>query len=444
MNQNTAKLLQNLKDNGMSGEIFSIDSREMKMEFKGDKLWGCRDNQSSGKAIRAAKDGKVCFLTRNILDSPEEIVSEAKELIPFGQPFTWQWPADKSDPLEGIYNPEINNISFDSLVKLGEEAVKQMKSEVPEASVDFSASRDTSKTEISNTEGLDETFQDTSMSLSVTGKIAEEGNILWWASFNLSYGAIDNIDGLVEKTVDVLRQARQNVEPIKGKVPVILSPDAVSSVMTALKTGINGRKIVQGTSPLKDRIGEAILDPRITVREVPRNIELAGAQPFDDEGVPLKDGFIVENGVLRRYMLDLYTAGSLGLAPTGNGCRSAMMAGRTHDAMPSPGAQSWYMEGGDSTLEELMTEAGDAILIHFTPDVFQGDLTNGDFSGSIYMGLLVKNGKIAGRVKNLQFSGNLYELLGDQLVGMTRDVYRPSLGAGARYPWVLAKDVSVS
>ena len=92
---------------------------------------------------------------------------------------------------------------------------------------------------------------------------------------------------------------------------------------------INGAAIARGASWLKDAMGEPVLPRGIDLVEDPFRPRIGGSRPFDAEGLPAARRALVEDGVLRSWILDLATARQLGLRSTGN-------AGRGTSAPPSP------------------------------------------------------------------------------------------------------------
>ena len=74
---------------------------------------------------------------------------------------------------------------------------------------------------------------------------------------------------------------------------------------------------------------------------------------------------------------------------------------------------------GDTSLDEMLRGLDEAILVEQVIGLGQGNVLSGEFSNNVSMGFLVRNGEVVGRVKNTMIAGNVYELLKDQLIGLS-------------------------
>ena len=113
--------------------------------------------------------------------------------------------------------------------------------------------------------------------------------------------------------------ARLNpTRPKTTRLPVVYDPRVASSLLGHLVGAINGAAVARGTSFLKDRMGQRIFAPGITIIDDPRRPRGLRSRPFDGEGVPTARRVIVEDGVLTTWLLDSRSARQLGLRTTGH------------------------------------------------------------------------------------------------------------------------------
>jgi len=87
------------------------------------------------------------------------------------------------------------------------------------------------------------------------------------------------------------------------------------------------------------------------------------------------------------------------------------------------------------------------VIVDSIMGIMMSNLLAGDFSGNVAYGLKVENGRVAGRVKDTMIAGNIYRLLKDNVVGISKEVERVGLMGfigSHSYPYVLMKDVSIS
>src|SRR6202022_4722444 len=94
-----------------------------------------------------------------------------------------------------------------------------------------------------------------------------------------------------------------------------------NSILDHIFEGINGDSVYRGASFLAGKLGEKIAGDQITVIDdgtIPGGF---GTSPFDGEGIPTRRTIVIENGVLKSYLLNSYTARKLGMKTTANATR---------------------------------------------------------------------------------------------------------------------------
>jgi PmbA protein len=105
------------------------------------------------------------------------------------------------------------------------------------------------------------------------------------------------------------------------EAPVVFDPDAARSILGLLAGCIMGNTIWRKSSYLVGREGTRIASDLVTVIDDPLRPRAPGSRPFDGEGLAARQNLIVEQGVLRTYLCDSYSARKLGRASTGSASR---------------------------------------------------------------------------------------------------------------------------
>src|SRR5690606_27438896 len=129
-----------------------------------------------------------------------------------------------------------------------------------------------------------------------------------------------------------------------------------AQVLSPLLGAVSGPAVARGASFLKDRLGQPVLPKGVDLVDDPFRPRGLGSTPFDDEGVAVTRRAIVEDGVLTTWLLNSAAAAQLGLASTGHASRG--LAGP-----PGVSTHNLHLEAGDRTLDGLMADAGDGLLI---------------------------------------------------------------------------------
>ena len=166
----------------------------------------------------------------------------------------------------------------------------------------------------------------------------------------------------------------------------------------------SGRAVLDGASPLKDRLGEEVFDPRLTLWDDATLPYRPGSCPCDGEGVPSQRIPLVSQGVVANFLYDLPTAALAGKKSTGSGRRMG-------DRLPAPGISSLVIEEGRGQFEDMVGDVKEGLVVEQLMGGTQGNLLNGDFSGNVLLGYKVERGNISGRVKDTMISGNVYQVL---------------------------------
>jgi PmbA protein len=126
-----------------------------------------------------------------------------------------------------------------------------------------------------------------------------------------------------------------------------------------------------------------------------------GTTPFDGEGIPTRRTVVIENGILKSYLLNTYTAKKLGLETTANASRG--LAGT-----PGIGPGNYFLEPGPKTPNQIIAEIKDGLYV--TEFLGHGaNLVTGDYSRGA-SGMWIVNGELAYPVEEITVAGNLKDM----------------------------------
>ena len=186
-----------------------------------------------------------------------------------------------------------------------------------------------------------------------------------------------------------------------ANMPVIFDPRVSKSLLGSFAGAINGSSIARGTSFLKDAMGKQIFANGINIIDEPHRIRGLGSKPFDGEGVANKKLHLVENGVLKSWLLDVRCANKLGLLTTGN-------ASRGLSSPPSPSSTNLYLDAGKLSPEELIADVKSGFYV--TSLFGMGiNLVTGDYSQGA-SGFFIENGQKSYAVSEVTIAGKLVDM----------------------------------
>ena len=185
------------------------------------------------------------------------------------------------------------------------------------------------------------------------------------------------------------------------KVPVVFDPRVSGSLVSHLASAINGSSIARKTSFLKDKLGAQLFAPGIDIIDDPLRRRGLRSRPFDAEGVAARRLALVENGVLKSWLLDCATARELGLVTTGHAQRGA-------SSTPSPGPSNLHLEPGRASPAELLRDISDGFYVTDLIGMGVNSVT-GDYSRGA-AGFWIENGERCYPVSEVTIAGHLFDI----------------------------------
>jgi len=189
-----------------------------------------------------------------------------------------------------------------------------------------------------------------------------------------------------------------------AQVPVVFDPETAGDLLGHVFSALSGYAVFRNATFLKDRLGELVASPLLTVVDDGRRPRGLGSRPFDGEGLPTRRNVPIERGVLRHYLCDTYAARKIGARATGSARRG--VAGG-----PSVGPSNLYLEAGDASPDQVL--AGVERGLYVTDLIgFGVNLVSGDFSQGA-VGHWIEKGTLTHPVHEVTIAGNLKEMLKD-------------------------------
>ncbi|HEY4660137.1 MAG TPA: TldD/PmbA family protein [Terriglobales bacterium] len=185
------------------------------------------------------------------------------------------------------------------------------------------------------------------------------------------------------------------------EVPIIFDPLVANSILGHIFEGVNGDSVYRGASFLAGKLGEKIAASQVTVIDDGTMVGGFGTSPFDGEGIPTRRTVVIENGVLKSYVLNTYTAKKLGLQTTANASRG--LAGT-----PGIGPGNYFLQPGARTPQQLIGDVKEGLYV--TEFLGMGvNLVTGDYSRGA-SGIWISGGELTYPVEEITVAGNLKDM----------------------------------
>lgn len=402
-------------------EIIYVQKESMPVKFESNKLKCIRSRQTEGIGLRVIHQGQIGFSSttsasaKDIVSNPDreiaplaidKLITYALESASFGQKALFTFPSQAKGLRDVcIFDKETTLLSNKEIKDMGEEIIAHILEKEPAVKCGLEINRSISTIRLMNSSGLDISYERSHLSVSVEGLLVSGQNLIWvfdgeW-SCKYSKELLTNIP---QKITDVLALTKKDAVIKTGRMPVIFTPHAVSTLTEPIELGINGKMVQKKVSPLGDKIGQRIVSPRLTIMDDATIDFASNSCPIDDEGIPTSRLALIENGILKNHLFDLQTAGLMKSKSTGNGYRG-------FDTLPSPHCSNLVIQPGEITLDEMIKQMKDGLIVQQVIGAGQSNVLAGEFSVNVDLGFKVENGEIVGRIKDAMIAGNAYETL---------------------------------
>jgi PmbA protein len=251
--------------------------------------------------------------------------------------------------------------------------------------------------------GFSGAYLGSSHGLSMTA-IAGEGTAM---ERDYDYSSVRHANDLdspekIGRTAGERAVARLNPRKVSTcRVPVVFDRRVSGSLIAHLSGAVNGGAIARRTSFLRDHMDRQIFAKGIRIIDDPLRKRGLRSRPFDGDGVASRTLALVDDGMLRSWLLDCATARELNLATTGHATRGA-------SSTPSPGSTNLHMEAGTISPEELIADIRDGFCV--TDLIGMGvNIVTGDYSRGA-SGFWIENGKLSYPVSEVTIAGNLIDM----------------------------------
>ncbi|HIO61287.1 MAG TPA: TldD/PmbA family protein [Deltaproteobacteria bacterium] len=183
------------------------------------------------------------------------------------------------------------------------------------------------------------------------------------------------------------------IKPASQEVPVVFSSEMAQSFLGKIASALMGENLFRKQSFLLNKLNESIADSKINLIDDPLLPGKLGSRHFDSEGVEAKPLVLIENGVLKNYMLSTYSANKLGMISNGH----------------SGGISNLILKLGDYPEEELIASVKNGLYLTFMSG--QGaNIVTGDFSRGA-QGIWIRDGKLTEPVSEFTIAGTFSEML---------------------------------
>lgn len=230
-----------------------------------------------------------------------------------------------------------------------------------------------------------------------------------------------------------------------GKMPVIIDNGFGGVIFhEACGHGLEATSVAKGNSVFAGKMGQMIASPIVSAVDDGTIPNGWGTLNVDDEGTPTRRNLLIENGILKGYMIDKLNGRRMGMSSTGSSRRES------YKYAPTSRMTNTFILGGKSTLDEMIASTEKGIYAKYMGGGSVNPAT-GNFNFAVMEGYLIENGKITVPLRGATLIGSgsevlkKIEMVGNNLAcaeGMCGSV-SGSIPAAVGQPAIKVKDITV-
>lgn len=380
-----------------------------------------KDGATAGTAVRAAKGKSIGFAVASGV-SNERIKLAGREALAIIKGVSVEderfqgFPDPKGSGKEGSFPEEVLTLETEDLIKSCEEQIEEARGVDERAKVITTEAFASWKGyAVGNTRGILQATRSGESRCQTEVQAIENEERRGSFHFDISRERLFNPEGVgrkaAEAAVSLLGAKKLD---LTNRMPTIWTPvPAGLFILSSLGYSVTGDFVVDGRSPLCDKIGDTIATKDFSLKDNGQSKAGLGTESIDAEGLPQNDNMVIQKGILRNYLFDNYFGKAYGLESTGNCSRGADIFPSSTPYESKPTVYTKWLEviSGKRSEEDIIASIDEkAILIRdFPMGIIHSNVSTGEFScvaGSAY---LVEHGELKGSVQPVSVAGNYYE-----------------------------------
>lgn len=394
-------------------DVVLVSSTNSSIKVRLGKIEELKQSSPKGVGIRVIKKRRTALTSTSDFreDSLKKLVKQTVEMANITSADEYSGLPQKellgiADISLNLCDTKIESISTDEKINMMMELEKIGMSQDPLIKNSEGAQWGDSKTKyiLANSKGFygEEEYTSCSYSLSL---VAEKDGVkqtdYWWTASRF----LDKLEPIEDVAKEAARRTLRKIGSIKPKtkkVPVVFDPDVGADFLRIIASCVLGSSIYRKNSFLVDKLNEQISVGNLDIIDNGIMPEGLGSRKFDGEGLPSRKNIVVENGVLKTYLCDCYSARKLNHPPTGN-------ASRGIGSEPSSSPTNFYMRNGNIPPKDIIASIKDGLYL--TSVYWVGvNYVTGDYSRGAE-GIWIKDGKLNHPVQGFTVASNMLDMM---------------------------------
>lgn len=383
----------------MEKEFLTKVNRSYTLNVTAGKIDSFREQEETTTTVRVYRDGFVGIAGGFGKQDEELLTAKAVDALKNQIPY----PCELGDELVLTDNRQKEIVPLSKFIPTMQDFLDKLGKECEKFAFSNKIQMSYKSAEYRNSRGRQLSCNGSKIDVELVVQNRGSGNL--YDTFFGFEGADFDADYLVEKFKEQYDAYFVRADVENGRYPIVTTPYGL--VGTFLKDFV-AETYGSGASLISGKLGQKVFSDKLTMRCDMNQDTTPMACFFDTEGcvAPNFRPTLVENGVLKGVLTTKKSAQRFNLPVLGT-------AAATYDSTPTLGFSRLYLEPTAKTLSELVPDKAIYVVL-----ASGGDSTpDGHFATPVQMAYLMENGKLVGRLPEINVGGNFFDLFGKDYLG---------------------------
>ncbi|GAB6072799.1 metallopeptidase TldD-related protein [Venenivibrio stagnispumantis] len=196
-----------------------------------------------------------------------------------------------------------------------------------------------------------------------------------------------------------------NAKPLTTrKIAVYFPPFAFAELLDTFSSAFTADALIKGKTLFANKENTIVASDVVNIIDNGRLPKGLATSSYDAEGIPKGKTVLIQNGIFKGFLHNLYTAKKLNTKSTGNAVRNGVKS------LPSVGITNFYLEPTDTDIKEMMKNYDEILYVIDMMGLHTADPISGEFSLGI-SGILFSKGEKVQAVSGMTIADNFINLL---------------------------------
>ncbi len=431
---------------GAQCEAFVQKVRHTSITVEGGSITFGSQDGDFGIGIRAIKDGRAgyAFCNEKSIDfGARQAIASSR----FSKAGSYAFHDEKAIAGKSPFDSRIASMVPEDGIELARDMVDGASFDERALPSRGSVSFGVVEMAVANSMGVEAYDEGTVISGSMMSVIKDKGMVANGDEFELSRRLDFDFESIghtaTERAASQLGQ--KGIET--ASMDVIMRPSAAFDILcNTVAPALYGSAVKKNESVYAGRIGGQVANEGITLMDDGTLGNGLNTYSIDEEGYPSRRNVLIEDGILRMFLYDTFSAIESGASPTGSAMHAERLeAASSYKVPPTTCARNLTLSGDTASEDELIRETKKGILVLDVLGAHTSNRASGDFSVAIYAGYAIEDGEIAYPLKGGMIGGNMPGMLMKAELADNYKLVGSGLSPAAGYlPSLRFKDVRVS